>query len=76
MSNLPEPARVIIIGGGVIGCSVAFHFSKLGWKEVLLLERKQLTSGTTWPAAGLIAPLRAPENLTKLAKYSQAPIRH
>ena len=71
MSNIPEHARVIIIGGGVIGCSVAYHLSKLGWKDVLLLERKQLTSGTTWHAAGLIAQLRATANMTKLAKYSQ-----
>ena len=71
MSNIPEHARVIIIGGGVIGCSVAYHLTKLGWKDVLLLERKQLTSGTTWHAAGLIAQLRATANMTKLAKYSQ-----
>jgi glycine cleavage system T protein len=71
MSALPEKARVVIIGGGVIGCSVAYHLTKLGWKDVVLLERKQLTSGTTWHAAGLIAQLRATANMTKLAKYSQ-----
>ena len=71
MSNLPNAARVVIIGGGVIGCSVAYHLTKLGWKDVVLLERKQLTSGTTWHAAGLIAQLRATANMTKLAKYSQ-----
>ncbi|WP_069301221.1 GcvT family protein [Neptunicoccus sediminis] len=71
MSNLPDQARVVIIGGGVIGCSVAYHLTKLGWKDVVLLERKQLTSGTTWHAAGLIAQLRATANMTKLAKYSQ-----
>jgi len=71
MTNLPEKARVVIIGGGVIGCSVAYHLTKLGWKDVILLERKQLTSGTTWHAAGLIAQLRATANMTKLAKYSQ-----
>ncbi len=71
MSNLPEKARVVIIGGGVIGCSVAYHLTKKGWKDVVLLERKQLTSGTTWHAAGLIAQLRATANMTKLAKYSQ-----
>ena len=71
MSNIPEHAQVIIIGGGVIGCSVAYHLTKLGWKDVLLLERKQLTSGTTWHAAGLIGQLRATANMTKLAKYSQ-----
>lgn len=71
MANLPTSARVVIIGGGVIGCSVAYHLTKLGWKDVVLLERKQLTSGTTWHAAGLIAQLRATANMTKLAKYSQ-----
>ncbi len=67
----PEKARVVIIGGGVIGCSVAYHLAKQGWQDVVLLERKQLTSGTTWHAAGLIAQLRASANMTKLAKYSQ-----
>nr|WP_323782151.1 FAD-dependent oxidoreductase [Amylibacter sp.] len=71
MSTVPEQARVVIIGGGVIGCSVAYHLTKLGWKDVVLLERKQLTSGTTWHAAGLIAQLRATANMTRLAKYSQ-----
>ena len=71
MANVPTSARVVIIGGGVIGCSVAYHLAKLGWKDVVLLERKQLTSGTTWHAAGLIAQLRATANMTKLAKYSQ-----
>ncbi|KNG93481.1 GcvT family protein [Pseudaestuariivita atlantica] len=69
--DLPEKARVVIIGGGVVGCSVAYHLTKLGWTDVVLLERKQLTSGTTWHAAGLIAQLRATANMTKLAKYSQ-----
>ena len=71
MADIPTQARVVIIGGGVIGCSVAYHLTKLGWKDVVLLERKQLTSGTTWHAAGLIAQLRATANMTKLAKYSQ-----
>ena len=70
MSDLPNKARVVIIGGGVIGCSVAYHLAKLGWKDVVLLERKQLTSGTTWHAAGLIGQLRASSNMTKLARYS------
>ena len=70
MSNLPEKARCVIIGGGVVGCSVAYHLTKLGWKDVVLLERKQLTSGTTWHAAGLIGQLRASANMTRLAKYS------
>ncbi|MEJ8475867.1 GcvT family protein [Roseibium algae] len=71
MSLPPSKARVVIIGGGIIGCSVAYHLAKKGWTDVVLLERKQLTSGTTWHAAGLIAQLRATENMTRLAKYSQ-----
>ncbi|MGB7431749.1 MAG: FAD-dependent oxidoreductase, partial [Ahrensia sp.] len=67
----PTKARAVIIGGGVAGCSVAYHLAKLGWKDIVLLERKQLTSGTTWHAAGLIAQLRASKNMTRLAKYSQ-----
>lgn len=68
--TLPKHARVVIIGGGIIGCSVAYHLAKLGWKDVVLLERKQLTSGTTWHAAGLIGQLRASSNMTKLARYT------
>ena len=69
--SLPSEAQVVIIGGGVVGCSVAYHLTKLGWRDVVLLERKQLTCGTTWHAAGLIAQLRATQNMTRLAKYSQ-----
>ncbi|MEM7526022.1 MAG: FAD-dependent oxidoreductase, partial [Pseudomonadota bacterium] len=69
--TIPQKARVVVIGGGVIGCSVAYHLTKKGWTDVVLLERKQLTSGTTWHAAGLIAQLRATANMTRLAKYSQ-----
>ena len=67
----PNTAKVVIIGGGVVGCSVAYHLAKLGWNDIVLLERKQLTCGTTWHAAGLIAQLRATQNMTRLAKYSQ-----
>ncbi|MCO6051861.1 FAD-dependent oxidoreductase [Mesorhizobium sp. RP14(2022)] len=70
MSTVPTHARVVIIGGGVSGCSVAYHLAKLGWRDVVLLERKQLTSGTTWHAAGLVGQLRASQNMTRLAKYS------
>lgn len=70
MKQVPSNARVVIIGGGVSGCSVAYHLVKLGWKDVVLLERKQLTCGTTWHAAGLIGQLRASQNMTRLAKYS------
>lgn len=67
---IPTTARAVIIGGGVSGCSVAYHLAKLGWTDIVLLERKQLTSGTTWHAAGLIGQLRASQNMTRLAKYS------
>jgi 4-methylaminobutanoate oxidase (formaldehyde-forming) len=70
MTALPSKARAVIIGGGVSGCSVAYHLAKLGWTDIVLLERKQLTSGTTWHAAGLIGQLRASQNMTRLAKYS------
>ncbi|MBB6410549.1 GcvT family protein [Mesorhizobium sangaii] len=67
---IPTKARAVIIGGGVSGCSVAYHLAKLGWTDIVLLERKQLTSGTTWHAAGLIGQLRGSQNMTRLAKYS------
>jgi glycine cleavage system aminomethyltransferase T/glycine/D-amino acid oxidase-like deaminating enzyme len=66
----PTHARAVIIGGGVSGCSVAYHLAKAGWTDVVLLERKQLTCGTTWHAAGLIGQLRGSANMTRLAKYS------
>ena len=68
--TLPNQARVVVIGGGVVGCSIAYHLTKLGWSDVLLLERNTLTSGTTWHAAGLVGQLRATMNLTKLARYT------
>ncbi|MCR9255292.1 MAG: FAD-dependent oxidoreductase [Alphaproteobacteria bacterium] len=70
MRSLPTKARAVIIGGGVSGCSLAFHLAKLGWTDVVLLERKQLTCGTTWHAAGLVGQLRGSQNMTRLAKYS------
>ena len=70
MNPLPAHAKVVIVGGGVVGCSLAYHLTKFGWTDVVLLERKQLTSGATWHAAGLIGQLRATPNMTKLAKYS------
>ena len=70
MTDLPDKARAVIIGGGVSGCSVAYHLARLGWRDVVLLERKQLTSGTTWHAAGLVGQLRGSQNMTRLAKYS------
>ncbi|MGO9994927.1 MAG: GcvT family protein [Steroidobacteraceae bacterium] len=69
-NQFPSRAQVVIVGGGVIGCSVAYHLGKLGWSDVVLLERKQLTSGTTWHAAGLVGQLRQSINMTKLARYT------
>ncbi|MGR8946655.1 MAG: GcvT family protein [Gammaproteobacteria bacterium] len=68
--SLPSHCRVAIVGGGIIGCSIAYHLAKLGWKDIVLLERKKITSGTTWHAAGLITTLRDTEAQTQLAKYS------
>ena len=68
--SLPARADVVIIGGGIVGCSIAYHLTKEGITDVVLLERKQLTSGTTWHAAGLVGQLRASRNLTELAKYT------
>ena len=67
---LPKSAKVVVIGGGVAGCSVAYHLAKFGWKDTILLERDQLTSGTTWHAAGLVGQLGATATITKLRKYS------
>ena len=70
MSAFPSSARVVIIGGGIIGCSVAYHLAQLGVKDVVLLERAKLTSGSTWHAAGLVGQLRTSANITQLLKYS------
>lgn len=67
--KLPSHSQVVIIGGGIIGCSVAYHLTKLGWRDVVLLERGQLTCGTTWHAAGLVMQLRATHTLTELCRY-------
>ena len=67
---LPAKAKVVVIGGGVAGCSVAYHLAKYGWKDTILLERDQLTSGTTWHAAGLVGQLGASATITRLRKYS------
>jgi len=69
-SGFPSEARVVIVGGGIVGCSIAYHLAKLGCSDVVLLERKQLTCGTTWHAAGLVGQLRATLNLIKLAVYT------
>ncbi len=69
-ADIPQSAEVIVVGGGVVGCSIAYHLTKAGVSDVLLLERKQLTSGTTWHAAGLLGQLRENRNATELAKYT------
>jgi glycine cleavage system aminomethyltransferase T/glycine/D-amino acid oxidase-like deaminating enzyme len=70
MAELPGRAQVVVIGGGVVGTSVAYHLTKLGWTDVLLLEQGHLSGGTTWHAAGLVGPLRASESGTRLVQYS------
>lgn len=70
VETVPERADVIIVGGGIVGCSVAYHLAKCGHSNVVLLERRALTSGTTWHAAGLVGQLRATQNLTRLAQYT------
>jgi len=67
---LSTQARAVVVGGGIVGCSVAYHLTQLGWKDVVILEQGRLSSGTTWHAAGLVGQLRAQENLTRLIRYS------
>jgi 4-methylaminobutanoate oxidase (formaldehyde-forming) len=74
-NNLPSQAQVVIVGGGVIGCSVAYHLTKLGWKDVVLLERKELTSGTTWHAAGLIVTPSESELAVEISTYTRELIK-
>ncbi len=68
--ELPKSTKVVVIGGGVVGCSCAYHLAKFGWKDVILLERDKLTSGTTWHAAGLVSQLGPSATITKIRKYS------
>jgi len=68
--ELPTRARVVVVGGGIIGASVAYHLTLLGWTDLVLLEQGQLSSGTTWHAAGLVGQLRATESGTRLVQYS------
>jgi len=70
MSSPPSAAQVVIIGGGIIGCSTAYHLARAGFTDVVLLERAKLTSGSTWHAAGLVGQLRTSANVTQLLKYS------
>ena len=68
--TLPTHAQVIVIGGGIIGCSTAYHLARDHKADVLLLEQGQLTSGSTWHAAGLVGQLRASASITRVLKYS------
>ncbi|MEM7322846.1 MAG: FAD-dependent oxidoreductase, partial [Actinomycetota bacterium] len=67
---VPDRAQVVIVGGGIVGCSIAYHLTRRGVTDVLVLEQNQLTSGTTWHAAGLVSQLKSTHSLTRLAKYS------
>jgi glycine cleavage system T protein len=67
--KIPGEAQLVIIGGGIVGCSLAYHLTKIGWSDVVLLERKELACGTTWAAAGLLTQLRQNQEMTNLAKY-------
>ncbi|MAM17298.1 MAG: sarcosine dehydrogenase, partial [Flavobacteriaceae bacterium] len=70
IKNLPKSCKVVVIGGGVVGTSCLYHLAKFGWKDVILLERDQLTSGTTWHAAGLVSQLGPSAAITKIRKYT------
>lgn len=70
MPEFPTQAQVVIIGGGVGGCSIAYHLTKMGWKDVVILEKHELTSGSTWHSAGLVGQMRSDANLTRMMHYS------
>ena len=70
MANFPTQARVVVIGGGVGGTSIAYHLVKMGWRDVVIVERSELTSGSTFHSAGLVGQLRTDVNLTKMIRYS------
>src|SRR5678810_43670 len=67
--SLPSHARIVIVGGGIAGCSTAYHLAALGEKDVLVLEQGKLTCGTTWHAAGLIGQMRPNRTMTRMSKY-------
>ena len=68
--NLPSHAKVVIVGGGVVGCSILFHLAKFGWKDSVLLERDELTSGSSWHAAGQIHTISSDPNISRLQSYT------
>jgi glycine cleavage system aminomethyltransferase T/glycine/D-amino acid oxidase-like deaminating enzyme len=70
MSSFPSHAQAVIIGGGIVGCSLAYHLTKLGWRDVVLIEQGRLSCGTTWHAAGLVGQLRSQSSMTRLIRYS------
>ena len=70
IKSLPSHAKVVIIGGGVVGCSILFHLAKFGWKDVILLERNELTSGSSWHAAGQIHTISSDPNISRLQGYT------
>lgn len=70
MAEFPSQAQVVIIGGGVGGCSIAYHLTQMGWKDIVLVERHELTAGSTWHSAGLVGQLRSDANLTRMMFYS------
>jgi len=74
-TQIPQHASAVVIGGGVIGCSVAYHLAKLGWSDVVLLERRQFSCGTTWHAAGLVGTMRANESQARLCEYSMSVLK-
>ena len=70
MSTYPTDARAVVVGGGIMGCSTAYHLGQLGWRDVVLIERHELTSGSTWHAAGLVGQLRNQAGITQLLGHS------
>ncbi len=70
MAAFPSTAQAVIVGGGIVGCSTAYHLTDLGWRDVVLLERAKLTSGSTFHAAGLVGQLRTNANITQILKHS------
>ncbi|MFC1882213.1 NAD(P)/FAD-dependent oxidoreductase, partial [Thermodesulfobacteriota bacterium] len=67
---MQDSAQVVIIGGGIVGCSTAYHLTKMGCKDVVIVEKGELTSGSTWHAAGLVGQLRSERNITRMLQYS------